>query len=127
MENRKEVVVDGGNLPFSKVVKSGTTVYVSGVVGRDDKDQTIPFGAADQTKNAMDKLSALLAQAGTCLDNALKVTIFVTDMRYFADVNSVYKNYFSVGKMPARSCVAVASLPDAEAKVEIEIIARADE
>ena len=119
----KKVIVDGGSMPFSKVVQKGSTVYISGMVGRNDGDGTIPFSAADQTKVLMDKLQALLGSVHATLDNALKITIFVTDMRYFAEINAVYKTYFSEGQMPARSCVAVSALPDADAKVEMEVIA----
>ena len=123
MQTEKKVIVDGGSMPFSKVVQKGSTVYISGMVGRSDADGTIPFSAADQTRVLMDKLSTLLGTAGASLDNALKITIFVTDMRYFAEVNEVYRTYFSEGQMPARSCVAVSALPDADAKVEMEVIA----
>ena len=125
MPNTKEIKIDGGKLPFSKVVQAGGMVYVSGVVGRNDTTNAIPFSAAEQAEATMKKIQNLLEQSGSCWDNAVKVTIFVTDMRYFAEINSVYKNYFSEGKMPARSCVAVDGLPDAEAKVEIEVIAEA--
>ncbi len=119
----KKVILDGGSWPFSKVVQKGSTVYISGMVGRNDADGTIPFSVADQTVVLMDKLQTLLGSVNATLDNALKITIFVTDMRYFAEVNAVYKNYFSEGQMPARSCVAVSSLPDPDAKVEMEVIA----
>ncbi len=123
MQTEKKVIVDGGGMPFSKVVRKGSTVYISGMVGRNDADGSIPFTASDQTAVLMDKIRALLGAVNATWDNALKVTIFVTDMRYFAEVNTVYKTYFSEGQMPARSCVAVTALPDADAKVEMEVIA----
>lgn len=123
MHTEKKVIVDGGQMPFSKVVQKGSTVYISGMVGRNDNDGTIPFSAADQTKVLMNKLQSLLAAVNATLDNALKITIFVTDMRYFSEINAVYKTFFSEGQMPARSCVAVTALPDADAKVEMEVIA----
>ena len=123
MKTEKKVIVDGGQMPFSKVVQKGSTVYISGMVGRNDSDGTIPFSAADQTKVLMNKLQLLLASVNATLDNALKITIFVTDMRYFSEINAVYKTFFSEGQMPARSCVAVTALPDADAKVEMEVIA----
>ena len=123
MHTEKKVIVEGGQMPFSKVVQKGSTVYISGMVGRNDSDGTIPFSAADQTKVLMNKLQSLLAAVNATLDNALKITIFVTDMRYFSEINAVYKTFFSEGQMPARSCVAVTALPDADAKVEMEVIA----
>ena len=123
MHTEKEVVLDGGGMPFSRVVRKGSSVYISGMVGRSDSDGSIPFSAADQTKVLMDKLQTLLGSVNATLDNALKITIFVTDMRYFSEINEVYKSYFSEGQMPARSCVAVTALPDKDAKVEMEVIA----
>lgn len=123
MHTEKKVIVDGGSMPFSRVVQKGSTVYISGLVGRSDADGTIPFSAADQTKVLMDKLQVLLGTVNASLDNALKITIFLTDMRYFNEINAVYRTYFSEGQMPARSCVAVSALPDADAKIEIEVIA----
>ena len=123
MRTDKKIIVDGGAMPFSKVVRKGSTVYISGMVGRNDADGTIPFSASEQTGVLMDKIGSLLGTVNASWDNALKVTIFVTDMRYFAEINAVYNTYFSDGMMPARSCVAVAALPDADAKVEMEVIA----
>ena len=123
MQTEKKVIVDGGGMPFSKVVRKGSTVYISGMVGRNDADGSIPLSASDQTAVLMDKIRNLLGTVNAGWDNALKVTIFVTDMRYFSEVNAVYKTYFSEGQMPARSCVAVTALPDADAKVEMEVIA----
>ena len=76
MKTEKKVIVDGGQMPFSKVVQKGSTVYISGMVGRNDSDGTIPFSAADQTKVLMNKLQLLLASVNATLDNALKITIF---------------------------------------------------
>ena len=123
MQTEKKVIVDGGGMPFSKVVRKGSAVYISGMVGRNDADGSIPFTASDQTAVLMDKIRDLLGTVNAGWDNALKVTIFVTDMRYFSEVNAVYQTYFSEGQMPARSCVAVTALPDADAKVEMEVIA----
>ena len=123
MQTEKKVILDGAPWPFSKVVRMGSTVYISGMVGRNDADGTIPFSAGEQTAVLMDKLQTLLGTVNATLDNALKITIFVTDMRYFGEINQVYKGYFSEGCMPARSCVAVTALPDLDAKVEMEVIA----
>lgn len=124
-EKTKTIIVKGGDFPFSKVVKASGAIYVSGVVGRDDATQEIPFSVAEQARIALTKIQNLLSQANADMDDVVKATIFLTDMRYFADVNSIYREFFSADKMPARSCVAVTALPDSEAKVEIEVIAEA--
>ena len=125
-EKTKTIIVKGGAFPFSKVVRVGKVLYVSGVVGRDEATQEIPFSAADQAKIALTKIQNLLSQADSSMDDVVKATIFLTDMRYFADVNTVYRTFFSEDQMPARSCVSVTGLPDPEAKVEIEVIAEAN-
>lgn len=115
--------IDNKSLPYSKIVRQDNTVYVSGVVGRDEVTGNISVNIAEQTEAILTKLEKILNSAGTTLDKGLKVTVYLTDMRSFAEVNSVYRKFFSSDRFPARSCVAVAGLPDSEAKVEIDIIA----
>jgi 2-iminobutanoate/2-iminopropanoate deaminase len=67
-------------------------------------------------------MSRHLEKAGTSLAQALKATIFVTDMGGYAGMNQVYGSFFKASP-PARSCVEVSRLPDPEALVEIEMIA----
>jgi 2-iminobutanoate/2-iminopropanoate deaminase len=70
---------------------------------------------------SLDNVKAILEAAGSSMANVVKTTVFLTDMNDFAAVNEVYATYFE-SDPPARSCVAVASLPKG-AKIEIEAIA----
>ena len=76
---------------------------------------------AEQTKQALLNLGAVLKSAGLSYANIVKTTVFLTDLTRFADMNAVYATFFSVAP-PARSTIEVSGLPRG-AKVEIEAIA----
>ena len=77
-------------------------------------------GIAEQTKRICENLKAVLAAAGSSLDKAVKTTCFLADMNDFAAFNEVYGQYFT--EKPARSCVAVKTLPK-NVLAEVEVIA----
>ena len=119
----KEIISRHPEFPFSSAVAYGDLVFVSGTIGRDPKTRQIAEGdVGAQTRQALENVQQQLALAGSALDKALKVTVFVTDMALFNDMNQVYRQFFPADP-PARSCVAVVALPDPTALVEIEIIA----
>lgn len=125
MNNKKEIIATPSNpeLPFSTVVGFENLVFVSGIVGRDPKTGEIAAGdMAAQTRQALTNIAEQMGKAGINLKNALKVTVFVTDMKRFKEMNTAYLEFFR-GGLPARSCVGVTALPDPEALVEIEVIA----
>jgi 2-iminobutanoate/2-iminopropanoate deaminase len=84
-------------------------------------DGTMPADPAAQAKLCMENLKAVLEAAGSGLNKAIKVTVFLQNLEHFGAVNEVYAGYFS-GVFPARSCVQVARLPK-DALVEIEAVA----
>lgn len=109
--------------PYSQamIVQPAPLVFVSGCVpldkqGKFDETLTIPEQAELCCKNA----AAILEAAGSSLEKVVKTTVFLDDMANFAAVNGVYSQYFA--HKPARSCVAVRTLP-LNVKVEIECIA----
>ncbi|MGB9834129.1 MAG: RidA family protein [bacterium] len=111
------------NLPFATTVQYGDLIFVSGVVGRDFKTGEIAkLDIKEQTRQALRNISSFLEDAGSSLERALKVNIFLKDMRLFALVNQAYREFFLAG-FPARTCVEVVSLPDPDALVEIDCIA----
>jgi len=111
------------SLPFSPAVACGPFVFLSGLVGRDFSTGQIAVGdITRQTQQAMRNLAEHLQRAGTSLENALKVTIFLTDMASYSRMNEAYVSFFE-GDPPARTCVQVARLPDPEALLEIELVA----
>lgn len=107
--------------PYSQGVDAGELVFVSGQLPIDPATGAMPEGAAEQAKQSLTNLKAILEQAGTSMANVAKTTIYLADINDFAAVNEVYAQFFPA-PYPARSCFAVAALPKA-ALVEIEAIA----
>merc|ERR1719378_1479927 len=107
------------SLPFSKAVRQGDTIYVSGQIGYEGSGLVKGFKA--QLKVAMKNLEKALKTAGSSLKDVTKVTAFLENMENYDTFNKIYKEYFSL-PYPARSTVQVAALP-LGALFEIEAIA----
>lgn len=108
--------------PYSPGIITGNLVFVSGQVPMDPATKQIVEGAfEDQVRQCVANVETVLKQAGTDLNHAVKVTVFLKDMDNFARLNAVYNEYWGEVR-PARTCVEVARLP-LEVQVEIEAIA----
>jgi len=108
--------------PYSQAVRAGDFIFASGQVAIDPSTgKLIEGGVAEQTRQALKNLSAVLEAAGSSLAQVVKTTVFLTDMDDFAAMNSVYSEFFPTDP-PARSTVEVARLP-LGALVEIEAVA----
>ena len=106
---------------YTQAVKVGRTVYMSGQIPLDPATmQMVEGGIEAQITRVFENLKAVAAAAGGTLDNAVKVTVFLTDLANFAKVNETMAKYFNQ-PYPARAAVGVASLPRG-AQVEIEAI-----
>jgi 2-iminobutanoate/2-iminopropanoate deaminase len=111
--------------PYSQAVRVGNLIFTAGQVGVDPKTrEAVPGGIAEQTARAMENLKAILEKAGTSLDNAVKATVYLIDMKDFAAMNAVYEMYMGRKSMspPARTTVEVSRLPK-DMLVEIELVA----
>ena len=107
--------------PYSQAVISGNLLFTSGQVALDpDSGDIVGNDINTQTVQVMENLGAILKEAGLGFDNVVKTTCFLADMDDFAVFNSIYGKYFS--SKPARSCVAVKTLPK-NLLVEVEAIA----
>ena len=107
--------------PYSQAVKVGNMLYTSGQIPLDPiSGELVGSNITEQAEQVMKNLSAVLEAAGTSFDNAVKTTCFIADMADFADFNAVYAKYIT--SAPARSCVAVKTLPKG-VLVEVEVIA----
>lgn len=107
--------------PYSQAVVNGGMVFTSGQIAIDPETGSVDaVGIKAQTEQVMKNLGAVLEAAGTGFERAVKTTCFLADMGDFATFNEVYAKYFT-GK-PARSCVAVKTLPKG-VLVEVEVIA----
>lgn len=107
--------------PYSQAVAVGGMLYTSGQIAINPKTgQVEADDIAGQTEQIMQNLDAVLREAGIGFENAVKTTCFLADMDDFAVFNEIYGKYFT-GK-PARSCVAVKTLPK-NVLAEVEVIA----
>ena len=107
--------------PYSQAVVVGKLVFTSGQIPINPQTGNIEkTDIASQTAQVCENLKAVLEEAGTSIENAVKTTCFLNNIEDFASFNEVYAKYFT-GK-PARSCVAVEALPKG-ALVEVEVIA----
>lgn len=107
--------------PYVQAVDDGTAVYCSGQLGLDPVTNALADGVAAQTRQSLENLKAVLAEAGLDLAHVVKTTVYVQDLADFGTVNEVYAEVFGE-TFPARSCVQVAALPKG-ALVEIDCIA----
>ena len=111
--------------PYSQGVKANGMVFTSGQLPIDVATGAfVPGGIAEQTRQSILNVKAILEKAGSSLDKVIKTTVFLSDMNNFAEMNKVYSELFGAEKHPARSAVQVARLPK-DALVEIEVIALA--
>jgi 2-iminobutanoate/2-iminopropanoate deaminase len=107
--------------PYSQAVKIGNFLFVSGQLPIHPGTNEMPESVAQQTKQSLENVKAILEAAGSDLQHVVKTTVFLQDMNTFTQMNEVYQSFFS-GNYPARSAVEVARLPK-DALVEIEVIA----
>lgn len=107
--------------PYSQAVKCGNMLFTSGQIAiNPETSQVEATDIEGQTEQVCKNLCALLEAAGSSAEKVIKTTCFLADMADFAAFNGVYAKYF-VSK-PARSCVAVKTLPK-NVLVEVEVIA----
>lgn len=125
--NKVEIRTDKAPLPvgpYSQAVREGNMVFVSGILPLDIKTGTLVTSSIkDSAATIFSHLDNILKEAGLTRSNVVKSSIFMKDLRGFADVNKAYSEYFSDCKvMPARSTVEVSKLP-LDAPVEMDFIA----
>lgn len=108
--------------PYSQAVQAGSMLFMSGQLGIDPATGDFAEGGVtEQTVQSFKNIHAILAEAGFTINEVVKTTVFLADMSLFAEMNAVYSAQFE-GAFPARSAVAVKTLPK-NGLVEIEVIA----
>lgn len=95
---------------YSQAVKTGNTVYVSGQIGLDPVSMEMAEGFEAQTVRVFENLKAVAEAAGATLGDAVKLTLYLTDLSNFAKVNEIMARYFAE-PYPARAAVGVQALP----------------
>lgn len=107
--------------PYTQAVKCNGMLFTSGQIALDPATNTVTAETIEaQTEQVCKNLKAVVEAAGTSMDKVVKTTCFLADMNDFAVFNEVYGKYFT--SKPARSCVAVKSLPK-NVLCEVELIA----
>lgn len=107
--------------PYSQAVIAGGVLYTSGQIPVNPETNAIAGDTIEeQAEQVMKNLGAVLAEAGTTFEKVVKTTCFIADMGDFAKFNEIYAKYFT--EKPARSCVAVKTLPK-NVLCEVEVIA----
>jgi 2-iminobutanoate/2-iminopropanoate deaminase len=108
--------------PYSQALRAGGFLFTAGQVGFDPATgELVDGGIAEQTRQVLQNIRAILEAGGSGLPQVVKTTVFLVDMADFAAMNEVYAEAFGTHR-PARSTVAVAALPRG-ARVEIEAAA----
>jgi 2-iminobutanoate/2-iminopropanoate deaminase len=108
--------------PYSQGIVAGDLVFVSGQLGIDPSGgHVVEGGIVEQTEQTMKNLAAVLEEAGSSLENAVMVSIFLVDLGDFQAMNEVYARHLSE-PYPARATVQIAALPSG-ARVEIAVVA----
>ena len=110
----------GRSLPFTKAVRAGDFVFVSGQVPMGADGEIVDGNIATQTRQTIENVKAILQAQGLGLEHVVKATVWLADARDFWPFNKVYLEYFGAA-LPARSCVRADMMVDC--KVEIEVVA----
>lgn len=107
--------------PYTQAIKTNGLVFTSGQIAINPQTNNVEATTIEeQTEQVMKNLGAILAEAGSSFEKAVKTVCFLADMGDFAAFNEIYGKYFT--SKPARSCVAVKTLPK-NVLVEVEVIA----
>lgn len=109
--------------PYNQAILKGNTLFTSGQIAIDpNSGELLKGGIKEETDLVMKNLEAVLNEANMTFDDVVKVSIFISDMNNFQEINAVYSKYFNEQNAPARETVEVARLPKS-VNVEISMIA----
>lgn len=122
----KEVIIPSGaaapKFPYSPGIKCGNILFTAGQVAFNEKGEMVGRGdIVTQVRQTLDNIKRILEAGGFTLDDVVKTTVFITDLRHYDKMNEVYKEYFKSSR-PARSTVK-AELAVEGLLVEIEAVA----
>ncbi len=107
---------------LSDFVRVGDVLYLSGKLGTDSAGNLAAGGIGPETKQTMENIKAVLEKAGSSMDNVVKCTVMLADIKDWAEMNTVYVTFFKKERLPARSAFGTSGLVR-NARVEIECMA----
>ena len=108
-------------LPFSEAVQVGDMLYLSGQLGTDSAGRLVPGGIAPETRQALTNIADVLERHGSSLEQVVKCTVMLADIREWSAMNEVYLTFFRSHR-PARSAFGTNGLA-LDARIELECIA----
>ena len=107
--------------PYSQAIRAGSSVYLSGQIGLDpNTGELVAGGIEAQARRAFENLKAVAAASGKGLEQVVRVTVYLTDLGHFTEVNELMTEYFQP-PYPARATVGVAALPRG-ALIEVDAV-----
>ncbi|HXF41333.1 MAG TPA: RidA family protein [Blastocatellia bacterium] len=107
---------------FSEFVKVGNMIYLAGKLGTDSTGKLAAGGIGPETKQTLENIKATLEKNGSSMDNVVKCTVMLADMKEWGDMNVVYNTFFRKERLPARSAFGTSGLA-LNGRVEIECMA----
>ena len=113
--------------PYNQAIKAGNFIYCSGQIAIDPVSNKINCigNIEKETTQVLKNLLAVLKAGGAKVEDVIKTTIYLTDLKNFDSVNRIYGDFFNVKNPPARACVEVSSLPK-DVLIEIDCVAYLD-
>ena len=109
-------------VPFSKAVRAGDFLFLSGVLAMDAQARIVEGDVQAQTKLILERIAATLAECGASTSQVVKATVWLADLADFAAFNAEYAKHFS-GALPARSCVQAVLYQGAKVEIEVQAFA----
>jgi reactive intermediate/imine deaminase len=107
---------------LSEFVRVGNILYLSGKLGTDSTNKLATGGIGPETKQTLENIKTVLEKNGSSMDNVIKCTVMLADIKEWADMNAVYVTFFKKERLPARSAFGTSGLVN-NARVEIECTA----
>jgi len=115
-----QVQVD--TLPFSMARQAGDTLYVSGQIAVRPDGSVVDGTVADETRQVMENIGAVLEEHGYGFQDLVSVTVYLSDMKHYQEMNAAYRTFFPDGNFPARACVGGLQIAF-DTNVEIQCVA----
>jgi 2-iminobutanoate/2-iminopropanoate deaminase len=107
-------------VPFSKAVRAGGFLFLSGVLPMDAQANIIPGGIAAQTQAVLQRIAQTLNETGAHMRDVVRVTVWLADLEDFAAFNDEYRKHFGAADLPARSTVQAVLYKGARIEVEVQ-------
>lgn len=110
-------------VPFSKAVRAGDFLFVSGVLAMDAQANIVEGDVQVQTRAILERVAATLAECGSGMEQVVRVTVWLSNLDDFASFNEEYAKHWPPGGLPARSCVQAGLYKGAKVEIEVQAYA----